>query len=158
MVFSPKNLQLRRKKWCWDKIREQTDCNQLETHDVLRYVCVSLRGPSRGDTHTGALDSLCRIRLQSVLSADFLCDACCVRVSRYSFCTRILDKSNPNFSAKFVNFSAQDHESQKKREKKISTKTNGRKNEHCDDDCDVFVVQHQHQRRGGATESERALV
>jgi len=44
----------------------------------------------------------------------------------------------------------------KKKEKKYATKTR-RKNEYCDDDYDVFVVQHQHQQCG-ATESERALV
>ena len=54
-------------------------------------------GGPPGGTHTQELWYSLRgidAWLQSVLSADTCpCDACCVRVSRYYFCTRILSKS-----------------------------------------------------------------
>ena len=94
-----------------DKIREQREKTTRHTR------CTPLRlvfppGPSRGDTHAGALVfPACGAQMWDCslfLSADkCLCDACCVRVSRYSFAPEYSTKATPNFfAAKVENFSA----------------------------------------------------
>jgi len=42
------------KKWCWDKIQEQRERKQLDTQ-CTPLCLVFPPGPSRGDTHTGAV-------------------------------------------------------------------------------------------------------
>ena len=97
--FRRKIYNFAEKKWCSGIKYENKEKENNSRHTMYSATSSIPSGGPPGGTHTQELWYSLRgtdVGLQSVLSADkCLCGACCVRISRYSFCTRLLDKSNP---------------------------------------------------------------